>query len=159
MHVYFSDNSKSPKIAETRRKVNMYIHIYFFEQSIYQCIKRERTISITNTATKMGNAATRVGKKDKFLVGLNLMKGSVSMCLSIQIRPFQLALVRRNPPASQMQETWVQSLGQQDPLEKKRSTNSSILPGEIHGRRSPWGHKELDTTESCSDLASKQQQH
>ena len=140
----------------------MYIYIYiffFFEQSIYQCIKTDRTISIANTATKMGNAATQVGKKHKFLVGLNLMKGSVSMCLSIQIRPFQLALVRKNPPASHMQETWVQSLGQQDPLEKKMSTNSSILAGEIHGRRSPWGHKELDTTESFSDLASKQQQH
>ena len=32
------------------------------------------------------------------------------------------------------------------------ATHSSILPGELHGQRnlagySPWGHKELDTTE------------
>ena len=32
-----------------------------------------------------------------------------------------------------MQETWVQSLGQEDPLEKEMATHSSILPWEI-----PW---------------------
>ena len=30
-----------------------------------------------------------------------------------------------NPPA--IQETWVQSLGQEDPLEKEMATHSSIL--------------------------------
>ena len=39
----------------------------------------------------------------------------------------------KNPPA--MQETWVQSLGQEDPLEKGMATHSSILPGEFHGQR------------------------
>ena len=51
-----------------------------------------------------------------------------------------------------MQETWVQSLGWEYPLEKEMATHSSILAWEIHGQRrpagcSPWGHKELDTTE------------
>ena len=42
----------------------------------------------------------------------------------------------KNPPA--MQETRVQSLGQEDPLEKGMATNSRIfLPGESHGQRSP----------------------
>ena len=54
-----------------------------------------------------------------------------------------------------MQETWVQSLGQEDPLEKEMTTHYSILPGESHGQRtlvgySPWGHKELDTTEQLT---------
>ena len=31
----------------------------------------------------------------------------------------------KNPPA--MQETWVQSLGWKDPLEKRKTTHSSIL--------------------------------
>ena len=31
----------------------------------------------------------------------------------------------KNPPAKQ--ETWVQSLGREDPLEKERATHSSIL--------------------------------
>ena len=33
----------------------------------------------------------------------------------------------KNPPA--MQETWVWSLGQKDPLEKDLATHSSILAG------------------------------
>ena len=51
-----------------------------------------------------------------------------------------------------MWETWVQSLGQEDPLEKEMATHSSIvfLPGESHGWRnlvgySPRGRKESDT--------------
>ena len=34
-----------------------------------------------------------------------------------------------------MSETQVQSLGQEDPLEKGMATHSSILPGEFHGQR------------------------
>jgi len=50
-----------------------------------------------------------------------------------------------------MQETWVGSLCQEDPLEKGMGIHSSILPGELHGQRSqagysPWGHNELDAT-------------
>ena len=51
-----------------------------------------------------------------------------------------------------MQETCVPFLGQEDPLEKKMTTHSSIPPWKSHGQRSlvgysPWGHKESDTTE------------
>ena len=60
MHVYFSDNCRSPQIAETRRKVNTYLYI---EQKIYKCSKTERTVSIADTATEMGNDATQVGKR------------------------------------------------------------------------------------------------
>ena len=35
----------------------------------------------------------------------------------------------KNPPA--MQETWVQSLGREDPLEKEMATHSSILAWRI----------------------------
>ena len=46
----------------------------------------------------------------------------------------------------------VPSLGQKDPLEKEIATHVSILAGKSHGQRSlvsysPWGRKELDTTE------------
>ena len=45
----------------------------------------------------------------------------------------------------------VRSLGWDDPLDQEVATHSSIL-GKSHGQRnlagySPWGHKELDTTE------------
>ena len=58
--------------------------------------------------------------------------------------------VVKNPPA--MQETWVWSLHQEDPLERKWQPTPVFLPGKSHGQRSlvshsPWGCKELDTTE------------
>ena len=51
-----------------------------------------------------------------------------------------------------MLETWVRSLGWEDPLEKEMATHSSILPGKSHGQRnlvgySPKSLKESDTTE------------
>ena len=51
-----------------------------------------------------------------------------------------------------MWETWVRSLGREDPLEKEMATTPVFLPGESHGWRSlegysPRGHKESDTTE------------
>ena len=51
-----------------------------------------------------------------------------------------------------MRETWVQSLGQEDLLEKEMATHPVFLPGKSHGRRdlvghSPWGRKESDMTE------------
>ena len=50
----------------------------------------------------------------------------------------------KNPPA--MQESRVQTLGWEDPLEKEMATHYSILAWEIHGQRrlagySPWGRK------------------
>ena len=56
--------------------------------------------------------------------------------------------VVKNPPP--MQETWVRSPDQEDPLEKEMATHSSIL-GKSHGQRtlvgySPWGRRESDMT-------------
>ena len=49
-------------------------------------------------------------------------------------------------------ETRLQLLGWEDPLEKEMATHSSTLAWKIPGWRrvvgnSPWGRKELDTTE------------
>ena len=54
-----------------------------------------------------------------------------------------------------MQETWVQSLDWQDPLEKGMTIHSSILEWRIYGQRSlvsytPWGCKEFDKTEQLT---------
>ena len=53
---------------------------------------------------------------------------------------------------SAMQEKWVQSLGEEDPLEDSMVTHCSILAWRIHGQRSlagysPWGFKESDMSE------------
>ena len=49
-----------------------------------------------------------------------------------------------------VQETWVQSLDWEDPLEKGKVTTPVFLPGEFHGLYSPWGRKELDVTGQLS---------
>ena len=50
-----------------------------------------------------------------------------------------------------MQETRLQSLGGEDPLEKEWQPTPVLLPGKSHGRSlvgySPWGRKESDLTE------------
>ena len=57
----------------------------------------------------------------------------------------------KNLPA--IQETWIKSLGREDPLEKGMATNSSILAWRIPWTEEPGGlqsmeySKELDTTE------------
>ena len=61
-------------------------------------------------------------------------------------------MVQRLKHLPAMQETWVRSLGWEDPLEKEMATPPIFLPGKSHGQRSlvgysPWGSKESDTTE------------
>ena len=59
----------------------------------------------------------------------------------------------KNPPA--LQETWVRSLRWEDPQEKGKATNSSILAWRIPwtvymDMYNPWGCKESDMTEGLS---------
>ena len=58
-----------------------------------------------------------------------------------------MAQLVKNLPA--MWETWVWSLGWEDPLEKGKATYSSILAWRIPWTIA-WGHKELDTTDQLS---------
>ena len=61
-----------------------------------------------------------------------------------------MAQLIKNLPA--VQETWVQSLGWED-LEKGMATHSSILAWRIPWTvYSPWGCKELDTTEQLLEM-------
>ena len=63
-----------------------------------------------------------------------------------------MAQMVKNPPA--VQETWVPSPAWKDPLEEGMAIHYSRLENP-HGQRSlagysPWGHKQLDTTERLS---------
>ena len=58
----------------------------------------------------------------------------------------QVALVVKNPPA--MRETWVQSLGGEDPLEKGVATHSSLLAWRIPGTEEPVGLQSMGIAES-----------
>ena len=59
-----------------------------------------------------------------------------------------VAQLVKNPPA--MWETWVRSLGSEDPLEKGKATHSSILSWRIPWTVYLWYHKESDMTEQLS---------
>ena len=72
--------------------------------------------------------------------GVGIALSDVNVCVNLYLV--------KNPPA--MQETQVQSLGWEDPLEKGMATHSSILAWRIPWTEepsSPCGCKELDATE------------
>ena len=63
--------------------------------------------------------------------------------------------VKNLPAMQEMQETYVQSLVWEDPLEEEMQPTPVFLPGELHGQRShvgysSWGSKEWDMTEQLT---------
>ena len=60
-----------------------------------------------------------------------------------------------------MQEIWVQSLGQEDPLEKEMAIHSSTIAWKIPWTEepgySPWGRKESDMTSLSLSKRGKEQ--
>ena len=75
---------------------------------------------------------------------LNRFMSDPSACVTLL-----MAQLKKVPT---VQETWIPSLDQEDPLEEGMATHSSILAWRILWTRSlvsygPWGCKESDTTE------------
>ena len=71
----------------------------------------------------------------------------------LHVRVVYLTLDVKHLPVKQ--ETWVQFLGWEDPLEKGMATHSSILVWRIPWTEEPggcnlWDHKESDTTEQLT---------
>ena len=58
-----------------------------------------------------------------------------------------------------MQETWVQSLGWEDPLEKEMSIYSSTLVWEIPWTEKPGGLQSLGCKRVRDDLVTQEQHH
>ena len=88
-----------------------------------------------------------------FLSLLSLKKVFVLLLLKLGeaiyvLQASLLAQLVKNLPA--IREIWVWSLGWEDPLGKEKATHSSILAWRIPWMCSPWGHKELETTEWLS---------
>ena len=77
--------------------------------------------------------------------GISLVYKLFSYTLYVQFLFFEtffwfecgLPWLLKNPPA--MQETWVWSLGQEDPLGEGMATHSTIFPGKSHGQRNLVG--------------------
>ena len=58
-----------------------------------------------------------------------------------------------------MQEIWVPSLGQEDPLEKEMATHSSIHAWELPWTKEPCRLQSMGLQRVGPDLETKQQQH
>ena len=63
-----------------------------------------------------------------------------------QLKTSLVAQLVKNLPA--MQETWVRSLGQEDPLEKETANHSSILAWEIPWTEDPGRAQSMGVTNS-----------
>ena len=62
-----------------------------------------------------------------------------------------MAQTERNLPA--VQETWVQSLGREDPLEKEMATHSVFVPGESLWTEEPGRLQSMGVTNSGTRLS------
>ena len=98
------------------------------------------------------------GRKNSeiLLVGVPIWYASIFLCILPLFAETHDSVVKN--PVKEIQETWILSLGQEDPLEKEMATHSSGFPGKAHGQRSlvgynPWGRKRVR-----HDLSTKQQQ-
>ena len=86
----------------------------------------------------------------RFVKYMNLIPYSIFVLALKNSGTYPVTQMIKKSPA--MQETQLPSLDQEDRLEKGLATIPVFLPGEFHGQRSlvgysPWGHRELDTTE------------
>ena len=79
---------------------------------------------------------------DSLLCHLHSAAGSIAWMFHFRYYPFRASLVAhlvKNPPA--MRETWLQSLGWEDPLEKGKAIYSSILAWRIPWTVWPYGRR------------------
>ena len=61
--------------------------------------------------------------------------------------------VKNLPAMEEIQETWVRSLGQEDPLGEEMATHSSILAWEIPWTEEPGGLQSMGLQKSRSGLS------
>ena len=78
------------------------------------------------------------------------------MCSESHYESFSSGSVLNNLPL--MQETWVQSLGQEDPLGKEMATHSSILAWRIPWTEKPGSLQSIGLQRVGHNQATKQQQ-
>ena len=71
------------------------------------------------------------------------------ICMCVIIWASLVAQSVKNLPA--MQETWVRSLGQEDPLEKGMATHSSILAWRIPWTEEPGGLQSMGSQRDMTE--------
>ena len=71
-------------------------------------------------------------KPSSEITGRGCMRSGILSLVSVRVSLVAQIVQRLHA----MPETWVRSLGWEDPLEKEMATYSSTLPGKFHGQRS-----------------------
>ena len=92
------------------------------------------------THASTGDPSALAGSFDSVFCGITAPFFCILACLRVCLCPPRASLVAqtvKSLPA--MQETWVQSLGWEDPLEKEMATHSSILAWKIPWMEEPGG--------------------
>ena len=82
--------------------------------------------------------------------------GSILLLLSSPVASLMAQQVKTPCAVQQTQDTWVQSLGQTDPLEEGMATHSSILVWRIPWTEEPGGLWSIETQKVGHDLAHRQ---
>ena len=104
--------------------------VYRCLPSTQKCVKKNRWISDGQRDRQMDRRVIYKASK------LYMAEFRWQVCGGASL----VAQLLKNPPA--MQETWVRSLGWEDPLEKAKATHSSILawriPWIVHGVTKSW---------------------
>ena len=142
----FASNMRQPKyplVSECLNKMQ-YIHIMKYNSG-----RRNHTIDKTQHLNPQRQSWVKEAGLKKFHTVWFCLYGTFKD-QTIVMDGLLSGSVVKNLPA--MQETQVQSLGQEDLLEEGTATTPVFLRGESHGRRSlagysPWGCKESDTSE------------
>ena len=107
-------------------------------------------VDVHDLVTMSQNSAESAKSPPCLLVGKCRQTGSITAAHGYPVRAFLVAQTVNNLPA--MQETHFNSWVGKVRWRRKWPPTPVFLPGESHGPRSlvsysPWGHKELDTTE------------
>ena len=124
-----------------------------FLNSTIQCLWDQFIFILPSYSFPLGNI-----NKNTFPIGLIRELKRVQMAFHVEVlKRFQLTSLKaslvaqlvKNLPT--LQETWVQSLGWEDPWGREWQPTPVFLPGELHGQRNlvgyrPCSHEESDTT-------------
>ena len=81
------------------------------------------------------------------IISFFLWLGSIPLYVCMYIYgAFLVAQMVKNPPA--VQKIWIQSLDQEDPLEKKMASHSNILAWEVPWTEEPDGQQSMGSQKS-----------
>ena len=138
----------------------MMLQLDFLESSIawrnlliYQILFTSFTLKKKKKRKKERKKKERKKRKNELHSWYIWQSGYVFYSLLLKVWSGLVGSVVKNPPA--MQETWVWTLGQEDPWRRKWQPTPVFLSGKSHGWRSlmgysPWGCKESDMPEQLT---------